>query len=390
MKGKLKQTKGITLVALVITIIILLILAVVSIRLVMNDGIIEKAEQGVNEYSEAEEDEQAQLLKAEYEMAKYEGKAKGTFADYVLQTKYNGVKVGDIVEYNAKSNGVKTYTPNTANGAGSLATSNSTTGKYDLTTEEYTTEDLTWRVLGVNSNGQIELISTTTNKKLCLANEEGYIHGPDELDTFCKELYGQGKHAVKESTRSVTVEDINKITGYDPKTYSGYGTTYKYRFGPTYYGSTLNTQPQYSANGGTTWQNTTFTNSKFRYCEDGSKEFKNLEEQQALTEVTLTSTLYVYQGASKLEQTSAEYMMLFNNTGWGEGAYWLASHMVGPKTTGSSFGFGAVYQGSVTSNRLIEDVWYYLDVYGCGVRAVVTLESDIQLSGNSTDGWTIN
>ena len=58
MKGKLKQTKGITLIALIITIIILLILAVVSIRLVVNNGILGKAEKGVSKYQEAEADEQ--------------------------------------------------------------------------------------------------------------------------------------------------------------------------------------------------------------------------------------------------------------------------------------------------------------------------------------------
>ncbi len=45
MKEKLKNTKGITLIALIITIIILLILAMVSIKLVINDGIIKKAQE---------------------------------------------------------------------------------------------------------------------------------------------------------------------------------------------------------------------------------------------------------------------------------------------------------------------------------------------------------
>ena len=50
--NKQKSNKGITLIALIITIIILLILAVVSIRLVMNNGIINKAEKAVTTYSE--------------------------------------------------------------------------------------------------------------------------------------------------------------------------------------------------------------------------------------------------------------------------------------------------------------------------------------------------
>ena len=100
MKGKLKQTKGITLIALIITIIVLLILAVVSIRLVVNDGILGKAEYATQKYTEEEAAEQEKLLKAEYEMAKYEGKFSGTYTDYVLDKKY-GLKIGDYVAYDA-------------------------------------------------------------------------------------------------------------------------------------------------------------------------------------------------------------------------------------------------------------------------------------------------
>ena len=60
-KQKLKQSRGITLVALIITIIVLLILAMVSIRLVMNGGIIDRAEKGTKAYTEAEVQEQIKL-----------------------------------------------------------------------------------------------------------------------------------------------------------------------------------------------------------------------------------------------------------------------------------------------------------------------------------------
>ena len=50
--SKLKNNKGITLVALIITIIVLLILAIVSIRLVMNGGIIDRAEKGTKDLIE--------------------------------------------------------------------------------------------------------------------------------------------------------------------------------------------------------------------------------------------------------------------------------------------------------------------------------------------------
>jgi len=57
----MKAEKGITLVALVITIIVLLILAMVSISLVMNSGIIPRANNAVYAYNDAQINEQQQL-----------------------------------------------------------------------------------------------------------------------------------------------------------------------------------------------------------------------------------------------------------------------------------------------------------------------------------------
>lgn len=60
----MKDEKGITLVALVITIIVLLILATVSINLIINNGILDKAKLAVAKYSEGEELEQIKLAVA--------------------------------------------------------------------------------------------------------------------------------------------------------------------------------------------------------------------------------------------------------------------------------------------------------------------------------------
>lgn len=51
----LKSSKGITLVALVITIIVLLILAGVTLSIVFNDGLIEKSQNAVDKYSNAQD-----------------------------------------------------------------------------------------------------------------------------------------------------------------------------------------------------------------------------------------------------------------------------------------------------------------------------------------------
>lgn len=62
----LKSKKGITLVALVITIVVLIILAGVSLTLVLgNQGILTKAKEGKTNYTAASEEEQKYLTNAE-------------------------------------------------------------------------------------------------------------------------------------------------------------------------------------------------------------------------------------------------------------------------------------------------------------------------------------
>ena len=62
----LKGQKGITLVALVVTIIVLIILAGVSIALVLgNNGIATKAQTGVNNYKGAAANESKELTNIE-------------------------------------------------------------------------------------------------------------------------------------------------------------------------------------------------------------------------------------------------------------------------------------------------------------------------------------
>ncbi len=78
MKEKLKNTKGITLIALIITIIILLILAMVSISLVMNENIIKHANNAVTAYNAAQTNELQQLNWVENQIKDYGGQTTTT------------------------------------------------------------------------------------------------------------------------------------------------------------------------------------------------------------------------------------------------------------------------------------------------------------------------
>ena len=61
----MKAQKGITLVALVITIIVLLILAMVSISIVNQQGLFDRANNAATTYNKAAEGEQANITAAE-------------------------------------------------------------------------------------------------------------------------------------------------------------------------------------------------------------------------------------------------------------------------------------------------------------------------------------
>ena len=115
----LNGAKGITLVALIITIIVLLILAMVSIRLVMNGGIIGKAESGTQAYTESEIQEQIKLAYNEWQTARWDGTA-GDAKDFMknrLKSTFNlQDNSGTFTVTMTIDNKEKTYTFNASTG----------------------------------------------------------------------------------------------------------------------------------------------------------------------------------------------------------------------------------------------------------------------------------
>lgn len=107
MKERMKNTKGITLIALIITIIILLILAMVTIRILMNQGIIKHAQNATTAYNEAQNNELEYLTYAEGEMDKYAGGGSGgvdTSEDLdKLRRYFLGVKEDGNINENGQS-----------------------------------------------------------------------------------------------------------------------------------------------------------------------------------------------------------------------------------------------------------------------------------------------
>lgn len=94
MKEKTISERGITLIALVITIIVLIILAMVSIKIVTSEGLIKRAENATTKNAEESEKEAIQLAYAEYQISQYSNDTidEANIKDEELKSDYEKLK----------------------------------------------------------------------------------------------------------------------------------------------------------------------------------------------------------------------------------------------------------------------------------------------------------
>ena len=100
-KERNRKTAGITLIALVITVIILLILAGITISQLTGSGIFEKAKEARNKWQNAQEDEEAKIAKYSNEIDSYvDGDRNDIIETKTITTSkgtYKFTKKGNIV-----------------------------------------------------------------------------------------------------------------------------------------------------------------------------------------------------------------------------------------------------------------------------------------------------
>lgn len=374
-----KTQKGITLVALIITIIVLLILSVVTIQTISGDGIIAHAKNARDEY-EKEQRREGDML--DYYEAYLEGTVgkwvqdgttlkKATETGTILE-----VKIGDKVNYNELSDGVKIHSiESTEIGRPS--------GNDNI---ELKTEDLEWRILGTNSDGELELISTNaTDGTLAFYGEIGYLNGETVLDTTCNVLYGQGIGA--KSARSLNVKDINKLGNYDPtrNDNSGYGSLWRYKYDIT----AEKIQYSKSTDNGRTWA---------RYIDTEYSSFKQPGEKiidsSNISQIAeLKSTYYSYTVADKVTSRTEDGNSIASLITQGEknvttGTYmaqWLASQNIWCNTKCANFSLFFLHSGNVGTD-VMWNSYGYASWPAYKIRPVVTLSSDVQLIDTNGDG----
>ena len=412
-KSKIKTLtsdhKGITLIALVITIIVMLILVAVTVTIALNGGLFSTAKQ-------AKADTQANI-DAEQRLAsgriKVDGKWYDSLEDYTkgiessdqndepskwaqdsngnitYEGEQSGIKIGDYVNYKpdegiySKDKLTKDYTGNTDS---------------DYNNLDLETENLKWRVLGVDTKGCLTLISDDpTAGRVYFEGATGYNNGVYILNDICEKLYSNTKLGIK--ARSITIEDIeaglNKEGIDERNEYISYGDV---KYGETKtYTSNLNYPVIYAgengsgidvteANAGTGIKTNGIGGSDPFYKTENELTNKtdNKESDTANTSLTCTQTYYCFEDTPQTYCKNEKfYEMIFKTNTY----YCLATRFVGCFSDYVRFGLRSVRN----ENLHIDDLFvsttesnnedYYL-------RPVVSLGSNISIKtvdNNSED-----
>ena len=279
-----KSTKGITLIALVVTIIVLLILAGVSIAMLTgNNGILTQGKRAKEETTVGHEKEAAQMAYAGAKAKKLGEEV--TAEDVNEQLTINGENAtatqgtnkiivtftsgkvytidqsGKITQKTPAKKGTLAYMYEKAEGCTKtdgtctdaehlhigdyVNLANPEEGKIDISATDSGMDNaelegitaqtfeisktnnknqLNWRVLGENENGEIELIAGSPMKSnntlggeenpyLYLYGAKAYENGKTILDNICELYKTKDKTGYISSARSVNQKDIDKVVG---------------------------------------------------------------------------------------------------------------------------------------------------------------------------------
>lgn len=358
MKKTLKQTllyknsksdfQGITLISLVITIVILLIITSVSINVIIDTELFSTSKKTLNDAKQGITNTQNQTNELISEWDTIESGIKGGTYDPELDR--TNIQVGDYIA----------YTPDTTS-AYSLA---STESGYS-SAQSIPQETLQWRVMNINEDGSVELISPTpTSTDVYFYGALGYNNGVLVLNDICADLYSNSSLGV--TARSIDLVDIESkmnatgIAARDAYTNGNkqYGQTQtyadSYSYAPDIFGKTGTTAEEESKDYYTS--PTTAT-----YAQKGS--------------ITLTQTYYNIITQNTYFDDQTFYEMVFGT----DAIYWLASRYYNCYAPYAIFGLRGINGAHLRGPNLFCSNIDSLDNYG-SIRPVVTLGSNVKIS----------
>ena len=414
----MKSTKGITLIALVVTIVVLLILAGVSINLVIgNNGIITKAGQSKDANKYAAIKDEYELYKSNQYIESVTGGSGGkTFPEFLADLKNRGILTNeDIAQINSENkltisdkyeisfaktlydevtdpNGsIKvgdyvTYTPDSTKSYPSPASEN---GWADQT---YTVDTNTqWRVLGTEGN-QVLLISADPIKKnmdessenswdkdpyLYMKGAYSYENCVSMLDNICG-IYSTSLGTAK----SITADNINNVLGV------------KVESDKVYFESDPSTNIDMLGVFGNTY---TYTSED--YSPESYINGKNQATEGEIVPKDGEAYAYMYDYTGTMATTIGNTTigsLLFEGTQEADNfakTYWLASPGALVDSGCAIFGPGFVGSGDVGSGGDLFRSYGIWRAYRFAVRPVVYLNFDvtveqIQKTTGSTTPWS--
>ena len=377
---KYEENTGITLIALVVTIIVLLILAGVSISMLTGqNGILNRAADAKEKTEVAQKDEEEKMQGYESLIDQYTG------------TIPEGLKVGSEV----------TYVPSgTYNWQAKYCSSEKTEGTDDVTLNSASGQSYNiteWKVLSIE-NGKVELVPTNpTEGTVYLGQAQGYNNGVKLLNDACSSLYGNTSKGI--TARSLNIDDIEKYMKTEKLT-----DTRLYTNGVTQYGNQVSSA--YTSN---KYYPVIYAEEKLSVI-NGNKKTKGLgmSEQTNFIEKNANSATdgrlyastsiqpyqtYWYkdnsymQGAFRTATSETNYYDLLIPQG-SSTYYWLASRCVNTYSSGCDFGMLSVYSGDVDAYNMYGSY----DGTNSDSRAlfsVVSLNSGL-ITGDATSGFTVN
>jgi len=351
--------KGITLIALIITIVIMLILAGVTISIVVNGGLFNQAQNAVDQTKEAADKESIGIADAAAIMEKSGATSEPQIGDYV--------NYGDYLK-------AKTYTAAIAQ--------TGYTSDQTFTTET----DTKWKVLDVTGN-QITLVSEEPmntsngidNNGLYLQGATGYNNAETVLNNMCSTLYTTSKGV----GRSMTWDDVAKVTGFDQLPIEAKAKHWYYDTMDDFassYQATYNYTNAYTpdVNNGTTQTNFSATNTWEKM--DYSWEYTGSDIPYSLDTLGLVIPRSIFDMVFGPDVRDYNYDNAYY--------YWLASRAVNANSSGAGFEVGGVGYGYADSGfDGLFDSYGGSGSYDNSVRPAVSLQSNVQLIKRRSHKW---
>ena len=397
----MRREKGITLIALIITIVVMLILVAVSVNVIIKSNLIGTAEKTVDKYKTALEEE------SNMSQIEINGKKYDSIEDYLAGVEsipeiHNWVRTGDNIkcEHCNTSLTIGQKVNYTKTGAGSSSISEEKSGiaqaKIDgkswatslgAQTVNIASDDTKWVVLGVedsNKNGTNETLllttETPTTGKIRMYGYQPYNHAVDEINRMCKEIYGT-------DARGMTIEDVNACVQYTAPA----GMCAKNNSGTIVYytvpeGTKISDLGSSYGNIWTDIQN----NAKVI---DGTKKYFTPNCPEGTTDSSVLGNIpvdgYYYHlsddgtylvNEANASDTSHTITTTTKNLIFGDSnnyLYWLASRGVAAGSDCARFGPGSVFGGRAGSYGSLFYSYDASDNIDFSLRAVVSLRSDI-------------